>query len=293
MKQYQTAPSFSDMPETGYELKKIGGFYQISLKAMNGKNLIDITFADDDHSMGSSMIIEIRSMDFPYDQEELKYVTEDQLKDDPQFIKGKEKIDAFLKEIGADYLKLNAATKYKDGKTYSYYYTREVNGFQESCIFDYFGSMDSENEAVKDLWRAESMTVHVMDGEIIEIRWSDLAEATIENDNVKIIPFEEAQEIFLKHIDRMLLPNIEDGDETAVNDYIRKNTAVNITKIELGLTKLLMKDSGDSYKLIPTWNFYGYEAGSGHEIDENRGAEKCFVMVNAIDGSIVNYKAMN
>ena len=63
-------------------------------------------------------------------------------------------------------------------------------------------------------------------------------------------------------------------------------TAIHINRIELGLTKLLMPNS-ESYKLIPTWSFLGYDEGFSSQATDV-GAEICFVTINALDGSIVD-----
>ena len=54
----------------------------------------------------------------------------------------------------------------------------------------------------------------------------------------------------------------------------------------MGLTKLLMPNS-ESYKLIPTWSFLGYDGAVPSQADD-AGAAICFVTINALDGSIVD-----
>jgi hypothetical protein len=69
-----------------------------------------------------------------------------------------------------------------------------------------------------------------------------------------------------------------------------QKTEVHINRIELGLTKILIKDSKDDYKLIPTWNFMGYETYASDPAQEgiNRGAGECIMTINAIDGTVID-----
>ena len=295
-RQLEEAPAVSNATATDYKLKqKDDGSYQLNIVAMkDGQSKIEINFVDWINTKGSLLLIQDKNSDNSEGEKISEYVLPDVLQDDAIFQSGKETADDFLVEIGMEYLRLNVASKYSDENTYEYYYTRVENGFQEGYIDSYFGSMQSDKDVAMDLWYAETMIVRVTDGKITYVKWDNPSMISgVDNDNVKIIPFKEAKEIFLKQIDYMLSPDIEDKAGKANYEFFTANTTINITKIELGLTKLLMKDSADSYKLIPTWNFYGYEAGSGHEFDKGRGAEICFVTINALDGSIVNHTAMN
>ncbi len=295
-RQFKEAPAASEATKTDYKLKEADdGSYQLNIVAtQNGESKYEIDFVDWINTKGSLLLIQDKKTDNYSSEYTFKYVPQDYLESDENFQNGKKIIDSYLSEIGLDYLNLNLVSGNIEENTYEYYFTRSVNGLNEGYVNSYFGSMQSDEDIMMDLWYAESMLVRVTDGKITYIKWDNPSLVTgVDNDNVRIISFEEAKEAFLKQIGYMLAPNIDDEIGKANYEFFKANTAINITRIELSLTKLLMKDSDDSYKLIPTWNFYGYESLSSHKFDENRGAEICYVAVNALDGSIVNYTALN
>jgi hypothetical protein len=119
--------------------------------------------------------------------------------------------------------------------------------------------------------------------------WENRAEITnVDNENVRTKPWNEIQEIFKTQMDYLLTPEpVSNGNDTSV--FFEK-TDVHINRIELGLAKVLMKDSQDDYRLIPVWSFMGYNTNESFPEQEgvNRGAEVCFITIGAIDGTAID-----
>ena len=123
------------------------------------------------------------------------------------------------------------------------------------------------------------------EGEIEEIRWENPSQIVkVDNENVKILPWSEIQKIFEKQMEFLLTPSSEGGDSM----FWWKPSDVKIERITLGLAKMLMKDSGE-YKLIPVWNFFGRDNSNS---DMEDAEEKCYVTINALDGTIMDRNVM-
>ena len=121
-------------------------------------------------------------------------------------------------------------------------------------------------------------------GEIYQIRWKNPSRLVkVDNESVKILPWEEIQEIFERQIGYMMTPD-EEGHEM----FWWRPSNVKIERITLGLGKVLMKDTNE-YKLIPVWNFFGRD-NSNSDMDD--AEEKCYVTINALDGTIMDRNVM-
>lgn len=232
-KKFKNAPMSSEATKTDYQLKEVDdGSYQLNIVAtQNGETKYEIDFVDWVNVKGSLLLIQEKTLDRYSDESTFAYVSPDYLENDTNFQNGKKIIDCFLSEVGLDYLTLNLVSGSVEENIYEYYYTRSVNGFQEGYVNRYFGSMQSDGDVVMDLWYAESMMVKITDGKITYLKWENPSLISgVDNDNVEIIPFEEAKEIFLKQIDYMFAPNVEDGEGEANYDFFRANTAIILQK---------------------------------------------------------------
>ena len=155
----------------------------------------------------------------------------------------------------------------------------------------YYTEMQNDNNVFFDRWSPEYLLIRTENGYITRVQWNNPTNIVkIDNDNVKIISWDEAKEIFLKQIEIMLSPDVE-GDNT---EWFFENTEkIHISRIELGLAQVVMAGNNNTYKLIPSWNFMGYETIKDSENDNiKHGSEICFVSVNAIDGSIIDRQNM-
>lgn len=294
-KQYQIAPSIDRYPLPNYQMKKQdNGSSQNNILANNGKDFINIDFVNWDYRKGSlfqytnntlsssnSNVIE--SFILPSNWHSTESLTNEIIF-----------VDQIVKEhLGIEYMTLNALSKRTDG--FDYYYVREVNGFPETYTPMNFGEQQTDTDDFIDLWRNEYLYIKTLHGSIVDIKWQNpSAIVNIDNDNVQVINYKTAQNIFLKQMDLMLSPNSSTEDGQAYRAFFQDTEEVNIVRIEFGLTKLLMQNSEDLYKLIPTWSFMGYPKLKDSTADETEsGAQVCFVTINALDGSIVDRNRMN
>ena len=62
----------------------------------------------------------------------------------------------------------------------------------------------------------------------------------VENENVKLLPWEEIQEIFEQQIDFMLTPAMGQRKEEGQRIYCPNPTDITIDRIHLGLTKVCL-----------------------------------------------------
>ena len=66
---------------------------------------------------------------------------------------------------------------------------------------------------------------------------------------------------------------------------------INIDSIELRMMRTLVKDKNNEYMMIPVWNFMGSKKDTligKRAIIEDTVGRKSFLIINAIDGSLVH-----
>ena len=192
------------------------------------------------------------------------------------FVDVKKRVDNYVEQMGINYMTLNMVSKSE--KTYTLIYTRSYMELPESYVRRHLGTstMDIDGSGIMmNLWTPEYLEITIYNDSVYKVYWNNPSEVSeIDNDNVETIKWDEAREIFETQMNYMLKPNSNQGE-----------IKICITRIELGLVKLLMKDSEDDYKLVPSWNFFGYFQNESNPDGEN-GALVCFLTINALDGSI-------
>ncbi len=195
------------------------------------------------------------------------------------------KIKQLLIDLELNYMELYKI--YQGENACQYIFTRSYNGAQEDYVGEYLGlsPIDGENMIAQGLWKPEYFSIITYKGEIQQIRWENPSQIVkVDNENVKILPWSEIQKIFEKQMEFLLTPSSEGGDSM----FWWKPSDVKIERITLGLAKMLMKDSGE-YKLIPVWNFFGRD-NSNSDMDD--AEEKCYVTINALNGTIMDRDVM-
>ena len=194
-------------------------------------------------------------------------------------------VQQLLQNIGIDYMELYEV--YQGENACKYVFTRSYNGAQEDYVGEYLGLSvtDGESTQVQRLWKPEYFSIIMNNGEIEDIYWKNPSQIVkVDNENVKILPWSEIQQIFEKQMEFLLTPSSEGGDSM----FWWKPSDIKIERITLGLAKMLMKDSGE-YKLIPVWNFFGRDNSNS---DMEDAEEKCYVTINALDGTIMDRNVM-
>ena len=102
-----------------------------------------------------------------------------------------------------------------------------------------------------------------------------------ENENVETLPFEEVYQSFVTHMNAqftksMILEATDPNIDTA-------KLEVKISEVNQGLFRIKEKNNEDEFLMVPVWAFHGESY-----VNDSLWDEKDFVLVNALDGSIIN-----
>jgi uncharacterized protein (DUF2164 family) len=285
--QLPDAPDESELKEASYQLDDKGSSFQSNMIAEMDDAVIYIDFVNWD--IGSDFWLKSSLFNEQNVGTYARNVLPAFLEDDTEFLKARTKAEQYVAEMGIDYMSVSSVSKGE--RSYSFYYTRTYNGLQETYVGGFIGTTTTAVDygPAIFLWDPEYLYMEIQDGRAVKVEWHNSTEITnVDNENVQTKPWEEIQEIFKTQMDYLLTPEpISKGNQSSV---FFEETEVHINSIELGLTKILMKDSKDDYKLIPTWNFMGHETGALFPAEEGiiYGAVKCFITINAIDGTIID-----
>lgn len=284
--QLPTAPEA--LNEASYQLAAVGdGSLQSNMNAYTDDATIYIDFVNWD--MDSLFMLKSTLFDRENVGNYELYVMPESLAGDAEFLQTREKIDRYVQDMGINYMSLSSVCKGKG--SYSFYYTRTYNGLQETYVDSFIGTTATavDNGPAIYLWNPEYLHIETLNGAVVMVEWQNRAEITnVDNENVRTKPWNEIQEIFNTQMDYLLTPEpVSNGNNKSV--FIEK-TDVHISRIELGFAKILMKDSQNDYKLIPVWSFMGYKTSASLPEQEgvSRGAEVCFITINAIDGTAID-----
>ena len=173
-------------------------------------------------------------------------------------------------------------------KAYRLSYTRKIAdvpfNFNSGNTAD-FGSgslIDDGKGGYIPVWEDEKMTFIVTDDGIVQFEWLnpyDVLEVVTEN--TAMMDFESIMNVFKK----MILVVNADVPEGTMNK-------IEISRIELGLMRVLEPNSLDTGVIIPVWDFYGKNHG---KMDREEwlldDPNEPYLTINAIDGSIIDRSA--
>ncbi len=286
---YANAPNDDDLPPATYTIRipEDSPSPQENLRIVKQNQKYDVNFVNWGDIPGSTFMVNRSNSDSTFSAEEdlpKKATLPDELGNTAE----RQKIDAMIKAAGIDYMELNCAFVGEDAC--QYIYTRAYNGAQEDCAVYYLGmtATDGEGTVVQNLWTPEYLQITMVDGEIEDIDWYNPSQVvSVDNENVKILPWSEIQKIFERQIGYMLAPTSESRAE-GIGPLFWKASDLRINRISLGLMKVIMKDTNE-YKLIPVWSFFGQD-NLNTELEDC--PEKCYLTINAMDGSIVDRGVM-
>ncbi len=291
--QMKTAPDDSELKEASFQLVDYGtDGQQSNMLATANDAVFSVDFINrPPERIGSGFYFQSNRMLLENIGTSDKFVMPEDLEGDEEYVQTRAQIDQSVKDMGIDYMSLSAVCKGKD--SYSFYYTRDVSGLQETYINDYIGTTVTgvDFAAVIYLWKPEYLWFEVQNDEIVKVTWNNPSEITnVDNENVQVKSWEDIQEIFKTQMDFLMSPTPAKSDDPSKATFFLEKTDVHINRVELGLTKLLMKDSQDDYKLIPTWSFLGYQTSPSRPAQEgvNIGGEVCYLTINAIDGTVID-----
>lgn len=112
-------------------------------------------------------------------------------------------------------------------------------------------------------------------------------------ENTALLPFDEVMHVFAEQIGQQGNFLVQHGEPPI-------SRTLYITEIRLGYMRTTKADQTDPYRLIPVWDFFGYEtnvfasqADTEWKLDENNASTRpalghSYLTVNALDGSIIN-----
>lgn len=161
-------------------------------------------------------------------------------------------------------------------KCYIFRFSRSVNGAPSTLAKGCYGSRGDENDVFSNIWGPEYIEMYVDDSGVFIFSWfylGDLGETM--NENVQLTGFEKIKEIFKKQMfyqKSWVVPRQED------------NTII-IKEIRLGMMRV--KLAGNSYVMLPVWDFIG-DWTSVYNGEKNGQYGMSFLTINAIDGSVIN-----
>jgi len=284
--QLATAPEESDLALASYQFIETQDGKQVNLRVVDNGRVATFDFVNWD--TGSSFYM--RAPDY-YSVSDLYFsnVSPSQLGNDNNFLQDKEMADQFLQSIGVNYMSLYSVSSGEG--TYMFEYVRESQGFMEVYTPKYLGTiaLDADGTESMNLWKTEHFYIETRDGSIVRVEWINPSTiSNIDNDNVKTLSWDTIQSIFLKQMDYLLSPTPIAESDASEGSVFHKETTIYIQRIEFGLTKILIRNSVDSYKLIPTWCFIGYDYNWMQDNALHTGNEICFLTINAMDGSIID-----
>ena len=179
-------------------------------------------------------------------------------------------------------------------KCYVFYFTRVMNGLNETYVNpQYIQMLSQQQKQYNFIWPCEVIEVTVDDTGILTINYTGPCpdNVSIINDNTQTKTYDDILGIFKKQI-------LIQGAYPKNDDII--TTKINVNKIVFGGTKIIDKDHPGQYLFVPTWDFFGtvtskYKPGTGDQgqLDENNEFSYydygySIMTINAIDGSIID-----
>lgn len=174
---------------------------------------------------------------------------------------------------------LRGETGKVDG-VYEYLFVRQIAGVPVT-FFNVIMSSDIENPSSYSApWYYEKIRVFVDDSGIWGFIWNGPCEVEgVVNYNAQLLPFEEILETFERMVGYKYA-GIQEAELTSAS-------AVTVTRIQLGLVRVIEKnDLGTAY-LVPAWTFFG------SEIIDDWSSSGCdgfdpILIINALDGSVID-----
>ena len=279
----QNALSENDLqpPNFEFEESEHRDSEAVSLRLIGNHEDLIVSIANWRASPGTTFYLTNENISFGEDYGTFspKLYREFELKDNTEFLKVKKYCDNLVKKLDADHLSINRAQIDEEHNAYRLIYTRNMNGLAENYITSYYAPTptDSEGGEYIPLWGRESLIVDIKDGKIAMIDWENSSEVEQITENAKVLDFEQILNIAKKQLEYIVSSKTQNN---AIDDGIKEG--IGIDRIELCYTKMLVQNSYDKYQLIPTWSFWGYD----NSMPER---EICFLTINAIDGSVMDY----
>ena len=161
-----------------------------------------------------------------------------------------------------------------EGRDYTGITIDEETGFY---VYDATGAVV---EKFAPTWDVSEIKIFIDDTGVTGFMWNNPADKIhFENENVALLGFEAIQRICKQQLE---------------STYSYNNTGIvyHIDNIELGMAAVTQKDNIGTYLLVPVWAIYGYCENNSLSDEANKSLRNetaaCFLVINAIDGSVIN-----
>ena len=139
------------------------------------------------------------------------------------------------------------------------------------------------SDEYRNPWTPEYIWMDIDDTGILSFRWQNPVEIVeVENKNVPVLTFEQAQKKFEEKM-QLVLVNTKFFDEAASSEKTDSHE-ININKVVLGNQFVPVKDVPNEYRLMPCWIFFGTDTWFG---EMSKKLPTSQLMLNAIDGEIL------
>lgn len=283
MVKFQQAPSKDDLSASDFLFQEKDGETYVRMDAANEKETLDISVGN--YSSMNDLWVENMTLrdtepdggyiDFPD-----RSSSPEEFADNEEFLKVKAIADELIADLEARDLMLTDVKAVEKKNAFILSYTKKLgSGEMKEIMPKYYYSsvMDTDIQGYIDLWGSEICQFEFHDGQLYELYWRNPMNAVKKVDNAKVLPWEEILRIAEQQLEYIVVPS--EGKHEFLGPY----KDIVIDRIELGYTKMLVKDTYDQYQMIPTWNFFGHNRYMNHQ-------EICFVTVNAVDGSIMEHR---
>ena len=183
----------------------------------------------------------------------------------------------WIETLGVPFIPIRVTAVRSETKRQAYLVdcARTVNGVP-LAVMDGYSRQEPENAIAVD-WHYERFQVLIAEDGLLSLRW----ESPIEADETvvetsRLLPFDSVTEVFRKMMTIRY-----------TSDFADRTEVFKISEIRLELVRVLEQNAQNSGLLIPVWCFYGTQktdAPNWHDT-ETYG---CQLMINAIDGSIID-----
>ena len=179
---------------------------------------------------------------------------------------------------------------------YTFFFTRTFGSLSAILEEVYFEGSDPE---YGPRYGRETLAFLIDKDGVSRFSWNNQPKIVeVENDNVAILRLDEIMEIFNRQMaleyNVIGLFDYDEGEDNyqELLDSIESGR-IDIDSIDLKMIRMPVKNQMGIYRMIPVWVFKGTsffyrEGGTKYEEVSDRLEEKCFLFINAIDGTIIN-----
>ncbi len=160
----------------------------------------------------------------------------------------------------------------------------------------YIARNGRDKEAVGPYYGYETLRVDVKNDRIVYLRWNNPSEPMqTENDNVQLLPTDEVMAAFRAQMRQKITLDwlSHDAPENEGHKELMQTIVsgeLTISKVELALWRMRVKDQPNTYRIVPIWRFYGTE--QLHYKDGRTSGDLLslktlgYAWINGLDGSV-------